>query len=247
MGNDLQNHQTRGVILIVIPLLFGVALFTSIYSLNRVATEYSTRSVNDTKRMAIETTIIFLILSIFVSLFLRNEHLLPISFFSLLSLSFLQKRRKQIQFKRQLNREIFFLALSLSLLIEAGCSIQSAIEKLHASFPKSPSKSLLGDMKSLFEIGVDTDKGVREISQAYKSEKADLMLEMLLTGKTLGRGPGKALKQLSEKMISDRVIEAEERALKAPVKLMVPLCIFIFPAIFLLIFSPIILQLESLF
>ncbi len=233
--------------MIVIPLLFGVALFTSIYSLNRMATEYSTSRVNDSKRRAIETTIIFLLLSIFMSLFLRNEQLFPISFFSLLSLSFLQKRRKQIHFKRQLNREIFFLALSLSLLIEAGCSIQSAIEKLHASFPKSPSKSLLGDMKSLFELGVDTDKGVREISQAYKSEKADLMLEMLMTGKTLGRGPGKALKQLSEKMISDRVIEAEERALKAPVKLMVPLCIFIFPAIFLLIFSPIILQLESLF
>jgi tight adherence protein C len=225
-----------------IPIIFGAALFTALCGAFRIIADLSSIKGNDARNQKRERLLITLLTSLTISLVVKNMLVLPLSFVSLNSLILITEKRKRAKRSQTLNRELSFVALSLSLLIDAGCSIQSAVEKLSASFPAGPSKEFLKDIKNLFEIGADTRKVKGEISRYNNSRYGDLLLEILITGKALGSGPGKSLKQLSEKILDDRVLLADEKALKAPVKLMVPLCLFIFPAIFLLIFSPVILQ-----
>ncbi len=229
------------------PLLFAAALFTSLWGIWRLYGELlpaKTSGAGTKKGKALLGTAL---LSLLLSLIFQSTLLFPLSLIALNVLILTAKRKRQARLTNTLNRELPFLALSLSLLIDAGCSIQSAVANMHECFPPGPSRIFLSDVRSLFEIGVDAEKLKGEMAGRYRSIQAELILESLITGKALGSGPGKSLKQLSEKIFSDRVAQAEERALKAPVKLMLPLCLFIFPAIFLLIFSPIILQIGGLF
>ncbi len=160
-----------------------------------------------------------------------------------LSLSFISRMKKNI-FISQMEREIPFLALALGLLVEGGSSVHSALENLISLYPDTPSRYLLITLGNELRIG-----GGRELpgkESFYGSEKGALLFEILSSSSLLGSGPSKNLANLARELMSERALKAEEIALKAPVKLMIPLCIFLFPALFLLIFSPLILRMGEM-
>ncbi len=160
-----------------------------------------------------------------------------------LSTSLLSRMTRK-RFISRIDREIPFLALSMGLLVEGGSSVSSAMENLISHYPDSPSRHLLISLRNALHLG-----GGRELpgkDSFYGSEKGALLFEIVSSSSFLGSGPSENLANLARELMSERALKAEERALKAPVKLMVPLCIFLFPALFLLIFSPLILRLGEM-
>ena len=60
----------------------------------------------------------------------------------------------------------------------------------------------------------------------------------ILQGETLGVSIGQIMRNLAAEMRKRRRQAAEERAHKAPVKLLFPLIFFIFPAMFVILLAP---------
>ena len=55
------------------------------------------------------------------------------------------------------------------------------------------------------------------------------------------------LKVQSENLRKDRRMRAEEKALKAPVLMLVPMVVFIFPVIFIILLGPAVLNMIEIF
>ena len=58
----------------------------------------------------------------------------------------------------------------------------------------------------------------------------------------MGSPMGEALKIQSEEILQRRFFQGEEAALKAPIKLLLPLFLFILPAVLIIVAGPILLQ-----
>jgi len=80
--------------------------------------------------------------------------------------------------------------------------------------------------------------GVKELSALVTS---------LIQADELGVSLGKILRIEGEQMRERRKQAAREKAMKAPVKMLFPLLIFIFPAIFVVILGPAVIQVMNIF
>ena len=63
----------------------------------------------------------------------------------------------------------------------------------------------------------------------------------------LGSPLGKMLRVQAEESRNRRQIAAEERAMKAPIKMLVPTVLFIFPAMFVVILGPALIKISETF
>ena len=70
-----------------------------------------------------------------------------------------------------------------------------------------------------------------------------LFLNHVVQGERLGIGLSRSLRELSARMLESQRDRAETIAQQAAVKMLFPLVMFIFPAVFLIILSPVILGL----
>ena len=72
-------------------------------------------------------------------------------------------------------------------------------------------------------------------------------LTALVQADQLGISIKSVLKVQSENLRKDRRMRAEEKALKAPVVMLVPMVVFIFPVIFIILLGPAVLNMIEIF
>ena len=70
---------------------------------------------------------------------------------------------------------------------------------------------------------------------------------MLAQSEHLGTPIAKSLGQFADTLRTKRMLEAEERAAKSSIKLIPPLVVFVFPAMFVVILGPAILAIAHAF
>jgi hypothetical protein len=96
-------------------------------------------------------------------------------------------------------------------------------------------------------LGVSRNESIERSRQRVPLEDYRLFLNHILQGERLGIGLSRSLRGLSGKMLENQDHRAETIAQQAAVKLLFPLVCFIFPAVFLIILSPVILGLWGRF
>jgi tight adherence protein C len=69
----------------------------------------------------------------------------------------------------------------------------------------------------------------------------------VLQGEALGTSTGLIMRNLAVEMRKRRRAAAEERAQKAPVKIIFPLVFLIFPALFIVLLGPVYYSIEKIF
>ena len=69
----------------------------------------------------------------------------------------------------------------------------------------------------------------------------------VIQGETLGVSIGTILRNLADQMRKRRKAEAEEKAQKAPVKMLIPMVFCIFPALFVVVLGPAALNIRDAF
>lgn len=161
-------------------------------------------------------------------------------------LPFLQLVQKGINRSATLQRELPDVLDLLTVSIEAGLGFEGALIKLSEKM-----KGALVDeftrMLQEMRVGVPRREALLALSKRCNVQDVTLFTGALVQADQLGVSIGKVLRIQSVEMREKRRQRAEELAMKAPIKMLFPLVFFIFPALFIVLLGPAVLQLFNMF
>jgi len=144
---------------------------------------------------------------------------------------------------RSVQRDLPVACFLLSLLLESGMGASSALQETSGSIPDGALARELGELVRSRSLGVPRGEAIERSRRRVPVEDYRLFLNHVLQGERLGIGLSLSLRELSAKMLESQGHRAETIAQQAAVKMLLPLVFFIFPAVFLIILSPVILGL----
>lgn len=144
---------------------------------------------------------------------------------------------------RSVQRDLPVACFLLSLLLESGMGASSALQETSGSIPEGALARELRELVRSRSLGVPRGESIERSRQRVPVEDYRLFLNHVLQGERLGIGLSRSLRELSAKMLESQGHRAETIAQQAAVKMLFPLVFFIFPAVFLIILSPVILGL----
>jgi tight adherence protein C len=125
----------------------------------------------------------------------------------------------------------------LVVTVEAGLGFNGSLQ-LAAERLKGP----LGDELRLTlqeqSMGLSTNEALRNQLNRCETPLMRSFVRSVLQGETLGVSIGQIMRELATEMRKRRRQAAEERAQKAPIKLLFPLVFLIFPAMFVILLGP---------
>lgn len=154
--------------------------------------------------------------------------------------SAVQNRQKQIQ--KALPDVLDLLTVS----VEAGLAFDSAIAKVVEKL-KGPLAEEFTRMLHDIRMGMPRRDALREVSIRTDVPDLNSFISALIQADTLGVSISNVLRIQSEQMRYKRKQRSEEAAMKAPIKMLFPLMIFIFPTIFVILLGPAAIQVITTF
>ena len=151
-------------------------------------------------------------------------------------------KRRQSRIVRQLPDALDLLSVS----VEAGLGFDGAIAKLtqYMTGPLSEEFELaLGEMR----IGESRPDALKKLALRAGTPEVSSFVRAIVQADQLGTSLGRILRVQATDTRNKRQSAAEERAMKAPIKMLFPTVAFIFPAMFIVILGPALLNLGKLF
>jgi len=142
-----------------------------------------------------------------------------------------------------IQRDLPVACFLFSLLLESGMGASSALQETSGSVPEGALARELGELVRSRTLGVPRGESIERSRRRVPVEDYRLFLNHVLQGERLEIGLSRSLRELSAKMLERQGHRAETIAQQAAVKMLFPLVFFIFPAVFLIILSPVILGL----
>jgi tight adherence protein C len=95
-------------------------------------------------------------------------------------------------------------------------------------------------------FGLTTNEALQNMLARCESDGLRSFVRSILQGETLGVSTGQIMRNLAGEMRKKRKAAAEEKAQKAPVKILFPLVFLIFPAMFIVLLGPVAYSFGSL-
>lgn len=167
---------------------------------------------------------------VFVGLFLG--FLLP-----KISLGDLRKKREK-SIVRALPTYLDFLTMA----VQAGMNMTGAIQQAVDKGPEGPLniefRKVIRDIKA----GMSKYDGLRALADRNDIKELNAFVTAVIQAEKTGASVGNTLKVQADQRRVERFQRAEKLAMEAPVKLIFPLVVFIFPMTFLVLFFPIIMK-----
>ncbi|WP_445503548.1 type II secretion system F family protein [Microvirga sp. G4-2] len=133
----------------------------------------------------------------------------------------------------------------LVVCVDAGLSLEAALERVTTEIgAKQPElRANLALMAGETRAGRGTIEALHGLADRLNLDEARSLATLLQQSLELGTDISQALTTYSEEMRDKRMSRAEQKAYALPVKLVLPLGIFIFPVIMIVIMTPVIIRL----
>ena len=131
----------------------------------------------------------------------------------------------------------------MSLMLEAGMGSPAALQEVVGALPPGPLVRELADISRSRMLGMSRENAIERSRGRVPLDDYRSFLNLIQQGERLGIALSQGLRELSSRMMESQGHRAETIAQKAAVKLLFPLVVFIFPSVFLIILSPVILHL----
>jgi tight adherence protein C len=125
----------------------------------------------------------------------------------------------------------------LAIAIEAGMSFDAAVSYL-AEANDGPLTDELHRILTVLRIGESRRAAMRGFAERVGSENAIAFANAVLSSDQLGSPLAGILRAQAADFRHRRQMQAEERAQKAPVKMLFPIAIFVLPVMFVVILAP---------
>src|ERR671925_429325 len=134
----------------------------------------------------------------------------------------------------------------LAVSVEAGLGFDGAIAKLAEHMDGALTEEFnlaLGEMR----IGESRQEALKKMAQRVDTPEVSTFTRAIIQADQLGISLGRILRVQAADTRLKRQAAAEEKAMKAPIKMLFPLVLFIFPAMFVVILGPALLNMKGIF
>ncbi|WP_228547538.1 type II secretion system F family protein [Filobacillus milosensis] len=134
----------------------------------------------------------------------------------------------------------------LAVSMEAGLGFDSALSKVVSKQEGVLSNEFRRCLEEL-KLGKTRKEALSGIRERLEVDDIKLLIGSIIQAEQLGVGMVQTLRVQSEEIRERRKQRAEEQAMKAPIKMLFPLVLFIFPCIFIVLLGPAIIQIVEMF
>lgn len=134
----------------------------------------------------------------------------------------------------------------LTVSVDAGLGFDSAMDKV-AETMDGPIPEEFNRVLTEIRIGKSRKEALRNMITRTEVKELSQFVVAIIQADRLGVGLSKLLKVQSKQMRMAAKQRAQEKAFKAPVKMLFPMILFIFPSIFVILLGPAILYLPQVF
>jgi tight adherence protein C len=136
----------------------------------------------------------------------------------------------------------FYIDL-LKISIEAGSNVQGALQYAVAYGPAGPLRNEFAKVLSDIRAGRSRADALHELSARLDITAVAHLCAAITAAEKQGASLTQLLQAQAEQRRQERFAAAETAAMKAPVKMLAPLVMFIFPGTFIILFFPVVMRL----
>ena len=128
----------------------------------------------------------------------------------------------------------------LTLSVEAGLDFGAGVAKVVERGKPGPLRDELARMLGEIRVGKTRAEAMEAVSARVGLPALSNFLSAMIQADRLGTGLGKTLRIQADQLRSERFQRAEKAAGEAPVKMLIPLVLFIFPTIWVILAGPLV-------
>ncbi|MGC5325420.1 type II secretion system F family protein [Brevibacillus sp. SYSU BS000544] len=129
----------------------------------------------------------------------------------------------------------------LTVSLEAGLGFDSALSKLVSKKQGVLSQEFHRCLEEI-RLGKTRREALSGVRERVTQEEIKVLISSILQAEKLGIGMVQVLRIQSAEVRDQRKQRAEEEAMKAPIKMLFPLVLFIFPSLFIVLLGPAIIS-----
>ena len=146
---------------------------------------------------------------------------------------------------RAIQRALPFVLDILTLSVEAGMDFMTALRRHVERAELNPLNEELLRVIREIQLGKTRREALRDMSHRVNFADLRAIVNALVQADELGVSIGSILRIQSDQIRQRRFDRAEKQAHEAPVKLLFPLLLFIFPSVFFILLGPIVRQIVA--
>jgi len=148
------------------------------------------------------------------------------------------KRRQRMEL---IDRQMPDMIDLLVVTIEAGLGILASMRVASESLADPLGQELRLTLQEQ-RMGLSVGQAIESLGRRADCDNMRIFVRSITQGERLGVSIGTTMRNLALEMRKRRRAKAEERAQKMPIKMLFPLIFFIFPALFIVILTPMVIS-----
>jgi Flp pilus assembly protein TadB len=130
----------------------------------------------------------------------------------------------------------------LSLCVEAGLSLEQGLVQYLENTGSQPLANEFSKVLEQTKMGSSRKEALQAMSSRVNLTDVSLLVTSIIHAEKFGTGVSKTLRQLSATLRDKQAQRIEKKVNELPVKMLLPLLLFIMPVTFLIIFGPVLLS-----
>lgn len=150
------------------------------------------------------------------------------------------------QRREEVRRALPDLLDLLTVSVEAGLGFEGALMKIVEKTDGLLSDEFLVVLRET-KMGKPRKDALKDMSKRLNVEDLSNFVSSIIMAEQLGISIGKVLRIQSKEMRQKKRQKTEEAAMKAPIKMLIPMLVFIFPALFIILLGPAMIQIMEAF
>lgn len=145
---------------------------------------------------------------------------------------------------KEVNKSMADFFDTVNLLLEAGMGLDLALAEVSTKTKGPISEEFLQTLEDM-KLGKSRREAFYELRKRVPSDSFQSIITALIQADQLGIGMAKVVGNLTVRVREQRREAAREQAMKAPVKMLIPMVFFIFPSLFIVILGPLVIRLVT--
>jgi tight adherence protein C len=149
-------------------------------------------------------------------------------------------KARKASIRRDLPDFLDFLASTVQAGLALNAALVQATDTSHG-----PLRAELTSMLAEIRLGRPRADAFNALADRVNDDSTTTMVTAIVQAEKLGSNLSQILNELSKEIRDRRWLHAEERAAQLPIKMILPMALFMIPSLYLMIFGPVIARLVS--